>query len=101
MGNRNRKKTDETNPLEEAESAYRCAVALMARSLVSDMFAQHRLCTLKICRNAKNCRAYDGGGFCGVELDNRQACVFAGMMAFHDAFMVEMMGQEPGGRVEA
>jgi hypothetical protein len=32
------------------------------------------------------------GGFCPVEMDNRQAFLFAGMMAFHDVLRGEIDG---------
>ena len=100
MGSKSRKSNLETKAEKSRKSAeaienYRAAVGCMARSLVADMFEQHRQCALKDCRAAGRCIAYDHGGFCPVEMDNRQGCVLAGMTLFHDAFYAEMIGPVP------
>jgi hypothetical protein len=79
------------------ETTYRFAVACMARTLVADLFDHHQTCTLRECRAAGRCLACGQGGFCPVEMDSRQAFVFAGMMAFHDFFRVELLGNGPTG----
>ena len=100
MGSKSRKSKEETpeekaRKYAEAIENYRLAVGCMARSLVADMFEHHRQCSLKDCRAAGRCIAYDHGGFCPVEMDNRQGCVFAGMTLFHDVFYEELIGPVP------
>ena len=77
---------------EPHDDAYRSAIAFMARTLVADLFGQHDACTRRECRLAGRCQGYTQGGFCSVEMDNRQAFLFAGMMAFHDVMRGEIEG---------
>ena len=108
MGSKSRKnkgETDEekTRRFAEALENYRLTIGCMARSLVADMFEQHRQCTVKECRAAGRCMAYDHAGFCPVEMDNREGCVLAGMTLFHDALYQELIGpvpQMPGSETE-
>jgi hypothetical protein len=77
---------------EPRDSAYRCAIAFMARTLVADFFDQHESCLRRECRSSGCCQAYSQGGFCPAEMDSRQALLFAGMMVFHDVLRGEIEG---------
>lgn len=59
--------------------------ACVARTLVADMFEQHRHCVQRACRTAGACLALANGAFCPAEMDSRQAFVFTGMLLFRDA----------------
>ena len=96
MGSRSRNKQPVVTASEIAsephDDVYRSAIAFIARSLVADLFGQHETCTRRECRLAGRCQGYMQGGFCPVEMDNRQAFLFAGMMAFHDVLRGEIDG---------
>jgi hypothetical protein len=80
---------------EPRDSAYRSAIAFMARTLVADIFDQHETCLRRECRSGGCCQAYAQGGFCPAEMDSRQALLFAAMMAFHDVLRGEIEGFQP------
>lgn len=99
MGSKSRNKKPMVAPSKAApepgDSAYRCAIAFMARTLVADIFDQHETCPRRECRSGGCCQAYAQGGFCPAEMDSRQALLFAGMMAFHDVLRDEIEGFQP------
>ncbi len=52
---RNKKPMVAASKAEPRDSAYRCAIALMARTLVADFFDQHESCLRRECRSGGCC----------------------------------------------